>query len=169
MKAKDIQENAKIIVEAICNSETAYLDLLSEDFVPGEMTLEDLDLDRRRESSLKNDEEAKKWLENFIKMYAQIQSEIEPLKKKSRKLQDTFAEKGYLSKEQIRLGKRVYTLLKSDLPVEDLPQAINLFISNKDMDGIQKLAEPSAEEEQPLEESSKDEDLHSEIELTKVK
>jgi len=83
---------------------------------------------RKERKPLEDDEEVQKHMREFIQRFAVIQDKMEPLKQNAKELQEVYKENGWLTSDQIRLAKRVLTLLQSDLPIEDLPKAIDMFI-----------------------------------------
>lgn len=86
---------------------------------------------RKERTPLEVDLEAQDHFKEFVKVYAILQEQMRPIKEKLKKLSEIYKEKGYLSAEQIRLAKRIYTIMKSDLPVEDLPAAVDMFLDGE--------------------------------------
>jgi len=102
-------------------------------------------LDSNERTPLKGSKETQRNMKKFIEMFSAIQEEMEPLKKRSRELTEVFKSRNLLSADQIRLAKRVHTLLKSDLPIQDLPKAVEMFL--EDPSSIETIAEGEIDED----------------------
>ena len=68
--------------------------------------------------------EKQKYLENFIKSFATVESEMEPLKEHKRDLRKQYADNNWLSREEMRLAVRAYRMLKTD---EDVVKFNEIF------------------------------------------
>ena len=59
-------------------------------------------------------------LSNYIKTFVAIEDAIEPFKEQRKDLRESYAENGWLSKEEISMAVKAYRLLKGEVDMEQL-------------------------------------------------
>tara|TARA_Y100001963_G_C6567754_1_gene347378 strand:+ start:74 stop:358 length:285 start_codon:yes stop_codon:yes gene_type:complete len=64
--------------------------------------------------------EKEKHITTFIKSLAAIESALEPFKEQKRDLRQSYVDKGWLSKEEMRMAVRAYRLMKNDTDMDQL-------------------------------------------------
>lgn len=64
-------------------------------------------------------------LSNYIKTFVAIESAMEPFKDQRKDLRESYAENGWLSKEEMRLAVKAYRLYKSETDMELLSDYVN--------------------------------------------
>ena len=65
-----------------------------------------------------NDKE--KYFENYVKSLATIDVAIEPLKEQRKSLKQNYLENGWLTKEEEKVCKKAYRLLKGKVDIDEL-------------------------------------------------
>jgi len=64
-------------------------------------------------------------LANYIKTFVAIETAIEPFKDQRKDLRESYAENGWLTKEEMRLAVKAYRLYKSETDMEMLSDYVN--------------------------------------------
>tara|TARA_R100001510_G_C7608178_1_gene172574 strand:- start:659 stop:931 length:273 start_codon:yes stop_codon:yes gene_type:complete len=64
-------------------------------------------------------------LANYIKTFVAIEDAMEPFKEQRKDLRESYAENGWLSKEEMRLAVKAYRLYKSETDMEILTDYVN--------------------------------------------
>ena len=64
-------------------------------------------------------------LSDFIKNFVAIEDAIEPFKDQRRDLRESYAENGWLTKQEMRLAVKAYRLYKSETDMELLSEYVN--------------------------------------------
>lgn len=64
-------------------------------------------------------------LSNYIKTFQAIEEAMEPFKDQRRDLRESYAENGWLSKQEMRLAVKAYRLYKSETDMELLADYVN--------------------------------------------
>ena len=64
-------------------------------------------------------------LSNYIKTFVAIEEAIEPFKEQRKDLRESYAENGWLSKEEMRLAVKAYRLYKSETDMDLLSEYVD--------------------------------------------
>ena len=67
------------------------------------------------------------YLSNYIKTFVAIESAIEPFKEQRKDLRESYAENGWLTKEEMRLAVKAYRLYKSEADMELLADYVKQY------------------------------------------
>ncbi len=62
---------------------------------------------------------------NYIKTFVAIEEAMEPFKDQRKDLRESYAENGWLSKEEMRLAVKAYRLYKSETDMDILSDYVN--------------------------------------------
>tara|TARA_A100001011_G_C14256955_1_gene820479 strand:+ start:866 stop:1165 length:300 start_codon:yes stop_codon:yes gene_type:complete len=62
---------------------------------------------------------------NYIKTFVAIEDAMEPFKEQRKDLRESYAENGWLSKQEMRLAVKAYRLYKSETDMELLTDYVN--------------------------------------------
>ena len=77
----------------------------------------------QREEKLTKDEH----LSRYIKTFAAIEVAMEPFKDQRKDLRESYAENGWLTKEEMRLAVKAYRLYKSEADMELLADYVKQY------------------------------------------
>ena len=64
-------------------------------------------------------------LSNYIKTFVAIEEAIEPFKEQRKDLRESYADNGWLSKEEMRLAVKAYRLYKSETDMDLLSEYVD--------------------------------------------
>ena len=64
-------------------------------------------------------------LSNYIKTFVALEEAMEPFKDQRKDLRESYAENGWLTKEEMRLAVKAYRLYKSETDMEILADYVN--------------------------------------------
>tara|TARA_Y100000114_G_scaffold154185_1_gene175696 strand:- start:963 stop:1229 length:267 start_codon:yes stop_codon:yes gene_type:complete len=64
-------------------------------------------------------------LSNYIKTFVAIEEAMEPFKDQRKDLRESYAENGWLSKEEMRLAVKAYRLYKSETDMDILADYVS--------------------------------------------
>ena len=64
-------------------------------------------------------------LSNYIKTFVAIEEAMEPFKDQRKDLRESYAENGWLTKQEMRLAVKAYRLYKSETDMEMLSDYVN--------------------------------------------
>ena len=62
---------------------------------------------------------------NYIKTFVAIESAMEPFKEQRKDLRESYAENGWLTKQEIRLAVKAYRLYKSETDMDILSDYVS--------------------------------------------
>jgi len=86
----------------------------------------------RKSNNLGDDPTRKKNMQNFLVLYDKYQKLLRPHKDKISDLTKFYKQNDLLSAEEIRVAKKAYTLMKSDVPIDELADTLEMLFSDED-------------------------------------
>jgi len=76
------------------------------------------------EVSMSNKLNKQQYVENFIKSFAAVESQMEPFKEHKRDLRKEYVENSWLTREELSMAVKAYRMLKND---DDLEKFNEIF------------------------------------------
>lgn len=97
-------------------------------------------------SGLGDDPTRKKNMQNFLVLYDKYQKSIRPFKDKISELTKFYKQNDLLSAEEIRVAKKAYTLMRSDVPIDELADTLEMLFADESKFQDGGKIEPDTEE-----------------------
>ena len=86
----------------------------------------------KTKGGLGDDPVRKKNMQNFLVLYDKYQKQIRPYKDKISDLTKFYKQNDLLSAEEIRVAKKAYTLMRSDVPIDELADTLEILFGDED-------------------------------------
>jgi len=83
-------------------------------------------------SNLSDDPVRQKNMQNFLVLYNKYQKMLRPYKDKISDLTKFYKQNDLLTPEEIRVAKKAYTLMKSDVPIDELADTLEMLFTDEE-------------------------------------